>query len=891
MSTQTTFASTVNSFYLAFYGRPADPAGLAFWTRQLADNDGNLSAITQAFATSEEAQVRYGSDTVNERISEIYQALFNRAPDSVGLAYWSNVVGQGHASMADVAVAIMGGAQGIDKALTTLRQTAVDAFTAQVEASGSQYSGYASVEAARILVRAVTVDTATGDIDALVKAAVSFADTASKTPQVVDAIASGTTLLALFDTTRGKGDPVALAQTLGDTAKAAAGNPVTLDSLLRGGGMDQVLKVMPANASLKDVVAALAKGGLPAAIEVVYPPTPVVTAPVPTFNLKLAFEHVTQDDLDRTDDNVTNQSAADVTFSYTGRDLRTGQHFEYSLDGKHWIDTNIDVDANTNTVTLKHVQLGYQFPTLTMLGNDNAMSIMAPAPEQVTTIALRAVDANGTTTTPVTQTIVFDGYTLWPHVTLATDSHHGELGSNNDWVTNDGTLNLEYVETGATVEYLVQQQHGIVNANDASVPTEVWTATPALHEGMNVVQVRVTDVAGNRSYEQFTLTLDTEAPDTPAIALHNAPSNGSTTSGVIDITGLDKNSGTAWEYSTDKGKTWIYGDTNDGSGADTLELSDVGSYSVQVRQYDVAGNIGTRTAALDFTIEAPAHTLYVYSNENGVELKSSVAGAILMETSSNITRVMSTANGGDAIAGWVSVGVQDQVTSGTFAIEPAQGALVKDANQLVYTLGSAVTDFLKNASNAWGFDGDDVIYGSSGDDQLYGGGGDDELLGNNGNDRLSGGAGNDWIDGGSGGDRIFVGEGIDTLVYNSAADSNLSTYLWSSQSAPSIDSVAVQNHAAAIFDFSQAVAKIYMSSTQIVSSSTSEERYQALTDGYNEKGATVNDAVIFKMNDFNLLVLDNGDGVIDDNDIVVEIIGNGYFSLDSQGNVWYGNID
>jgi hypothetical protein len=82
-----------------------------------------------------------------------------------------------------------------------------------------------------------------------------------------------------------------------------------------------------------------------------------------------------------------------------------------------------------------------------------------------------------------------------------------------------------------------------------------------------------------------------------------------------------------------------------------------------------------------------------------------------------------------------------------------------------------------------------------------------------------------------------------------------------------------------------------MSSTQIVSSSTSEERYQALTDGYNEKGATVNDAVIFKMNDFNLLVLDNGDGVIDDNDIVVEIIGNGYFSLDSQGNVWYGNID
>ena len=414
---------------------------------------------------------------------------------------------------------------------------------------------------------------------------------------------------------------------------------------------------------------------------------------------------------------------------------------------------------------------------------------------------------------------------------------------------------------------------------------------PALHEGLNVVEVRVTDVAGNRNYQQVTFTLDTQAPDTPAIALHNAPSNGSTTSGMIDITGLGQNSGTAWEYSTDKGRTWTYGDTNDGSGADTLELTDIGNYSVLVRQYDLAGNVSARAAALDFTIEAPAQTLYVYSNENGIELKSSVAGAIFMETSSNTTRVMSTANGGDAIAGHVSVGVQDQVTSGTFAIEPAQGALVKDANQLVYTLGSAVTDFLKNASNAWGFDGDDVIYGSSGDDQLYGGGGDDELIGNHGNDRLSGGAGNDWIAGGSGGDRIFVGEGIDTLVYNSAADSNLSTYLWSSQSAPSIDSVVVQNHAAAIFDFDQAVTTIYTSSAQIVSSSTSEERYQALTDGYNATGATVNDAVIFKMNDSNLLVLNNGDAVIDDNDIVVEIIGNGYFSLYGQGNVWYGNID
>ncbi|RNF28221.1 hypothetical protein NM04_24280, partial [Massilia aurea] len=75
----TTNDSIVNSFYLAFYGRPADPDGLHFWSQQLANNDGDLAAITQAFSTSEEAQTRFGADDLAGRIGEIYQQLFNRA--------------------------------------------------------------------------------------------------------------------------------------------------------------------------------------------------------------------------------------------------------------------------------------------------------------------------------------------------------------------------------------------------------------------------------------------------------------------------------------------------------------------------------------------------------------------------------------------------------------------------------------------------------------------------------------------------------------------------------------------------------------------------------------------------------------------------------------------
>jgi len=128
MSMLTQHESTVNSFYLAFFGRPADPAGMTFWAQHLDINGGNLAFITDAFANSEEARVRFGTDSAAERIAEIYQQLFNRATDAVGLAYWTDVLEQGHASMADVAVAIMNGAQGSDARLSALRQGAADAL-------------------------------------------------------------------------------------------------------------------------------------------------------------------------------------------------------------------------------------------------------------------------------------------------------------------------------------------------------------------------------------------------------------------------------------------------------------------------------------------------------------------------------------------------------------------------------------------------------------------------------------------------------------------------------------------------------------------------------------------------------------------------------------------
>lgn len=275
------YESAVHSFYFAYYGRPADPAGLAFWSAQLERVDGDLGAIAGAFATSEEATVRFGGQGTAERIADVYQQLFNRAPDADGLRYWQEAIDGGHTTLADVTLNILQGAQGSDTVISGLRQQAAEAFTASVTPGGVEFGGYAAVEASRALLAAVTATTSQQDIAAMVVKAGKLVNIAHDTPAVIDAIGAGGLLAPLFATVRGRAEPENLFHALVDLATTAAGNPATLDSLLRGGSMNKVLEVMPKSATLHDVVEALGKGGLPAAVDVVYPPAPDPT-PTPT---------------------------------------------------------------------------------------------------------------------------------------------------------------------------------------------------------------------------------------------------------------------------------------------------------------------------------------------------------------------------------------------------------------------------------------------------------------------------------------------------------------------------------------------------------------------------------------------------------------------------------
>ncbi len=65
--------------------------------------------------------------------------------------------------------------------------------------------------------------------------------------------------------------------------------------------------------------------------------------------------------------------------------------------------------------------------------------------------------------------------------------------------------------------------------------------------------------------------------------------------------------------------------------------------------------------------------------------------------------------------------------------------------------------------HAYGFDGDDTIWGGTGDDTVYGGADNDTIRGGEGDDSIDGGDGNDNIKVGAGTDTVYGGEGDDFI--------------------------------------------------------------------------------------------------------------------------------
>ncbi|HEY8027071.1 MAG TPA: DUF4214 domain-containing protein [Burkholderiaceae bacterium] len=177
------YAIVVQSLYMAYFGRPADPAGLVNFEAALASANAPanvvdlaaqyttnpaLKALIDGFGTSQESKNLYGNNSTDFFVIEVFNNVVGRPPLSGGLSFWANAIDSGQLSRGNAALAIMAGAlsntstQGkVDAQLINNRLSLASYFTAQLTAFGvtGSYTGAAAAANARNLLSNVTTTT------------------------------------------------------------------------------------------------------------------------------------------------------------------------------------------------------------------------------------------------------------------------------------------------------------------------------------------------------------------------------------------------------------------------------------------------------------------------------------------------------------------------------------------------------------------------------------------------------------------------------------------------------------------------------------------------------------------------------------------------------------
>lgn len=142
----TDYVNEVQKLYVAYFSRPADPTGLAFWVGQMQTNPNAYLAIAQAFSTSAEYRATYGNLSNRAVVEEVYDNLFSRPGDAAGIDFWTNALNNGSLNLGNVVTGIAAGAQNQDRIAFNAKVGVSTLFTQRIDtdAEKAAYQGAAT---------------------------------------------------------------------------------------------------------------------------------------------------------------------------------------------------------------------------------------------------------------------------------------------------------------------------------------------------------------------------------------------------------------------------------------------------------------------------------------------------------------------------------------------------------------------------------------------------------------------------------------------------------------------------------------------------------------------------------------------------------------------------
>ena len=164
------YTKQIQSLYVAYFGRPADVDGLAYWEKVLTTQNGDTAYITEMFSGTAEYQAQYGRKTYGQVVWSVYKNLFNHEPDLPGLNYWTQGLENGNFTIGNAVATIAAGALTTDRDLFQFRVLGATAFTDSLDTPAERigYSGdYANAKAKQFIAQIVDADTLEAAIGSL----------------------------------------------------------------------------------------------------------------------------------------------------------------------------------------------------------------------------------------------------------------------------------------------------------------------------------------------------------------------------------------------------------------------------------------------------------------------------------------------------------------------------------------------------------------------------------------------------------------------------------------------------------------------------------------------------------------------------------------------------
>jgi len=183
----TTTETEVQKLYVAYFSRPADVAGLAYWTKILNSDPDGYQTISANFASSAEYKATYAGQDNRAVVSTVYEHLFGRPAETDGVNYWAKMLDNKVITIDNVVTQIAAGAQGNDALAYNGKVAVSTVFTEHLDLPTEQaaYAKPAGMKIASDYIAGVkdlmtaSLARAEGNIDITIDKMVSAAATAT----------------------------------------------------------------------------------------------------------------------------------------------------------------------------------------------------------------------------------------------------------------------------------------------------------------------------------------------------------------------------------------------------------------------------------------------------------------------------------------------------------------------------------------------------------------------------------------------------------------------------------------------------------------------------------------------------------------------------------------